>query len=71
MTEFIVREVHFKISDLADMTENWIVGELIRCKDCRFYQDNNDGYPHPDCKWNENETPDEEDFCSGAERRRP
>ena len=45
------------------------VGELIRCKDCRYYQDNNGGYPHTDCKWNGNETPDEDDFCSGAERK--
>ena len=43
---------------------------LVRCKDCRYYQDNNGGYPHMNCKWDANETPDEEDFCSGAERLR-
>lgn len=43
--------------------------EIVRCKDCRYYQDNNGGYPHDDCKWNANETPDVDDFCSGAERR--
>lgn len=43
--------------------------EIIRCKDCRYYQDNNDGYPHINCKWDANETPDTDDFCSGAERR--
>ena len=43
--------------------------EIVRCKDCRYYQDNNGGYPHDDCKWNANETPDVNDFCSGAERR--
>ena len=43
--------------------------EIIRCKDCRYYQDNNDGYPHINCKWDANETPDANDFCSGAERR--
>ena len=43
--------------------------EIIRCKDCRYYQDNNDGYPHINCKWDANETPDADDFCSGAERR--
>ena len=41
--------------------------EIIRCKDCRYYQDNNDGYPHINCKWDANETPDADDFCSGAE----
>ena len=43
--------------------------EIIRCKDCRYYQDNNDGYPHINCKWDANETPDADDFCSEAERR--
>lgn len=43
--------------------------EIIRCKDCRYYQDNNNGYPHMNCKWDANETPDANDFCSGAERR--
>ena len=43
--------------------------EIIRCKDCRYYQDNNNGYPHMNCKWDANETPDADDFCSGAERR--
>ena len=43
--------------------------EVIRCKDCRYYQDNNSGYPHMNCKWDANETPDGDDFCSGAERR--
>lgn len=42
--------------------------EIIHCRDCRYYQDNNDGYPHIDCKWDSNETPDADDFCSGAER---
>ena len=43
--------------------------EIIRCRDCRYYQDNNGGYPHMNCKWDANETPDADDFCSGAERR--
>ena len=41
--------------------------ELIRCKDCLYWQDNNGGYPHEDCKWKGDETPDDDDFCSGAE----
>lgn len=43
--------------------------ELVRCKDCIYWQDNNDGYPHSNCKWNESETPDPDDYCSGAERK--
>ena len=40
--------------------------ELVRCKDCAYWQDNNDGYPHKDCKWNQDETPDPDDYCSGG-----
>ena len=43
--------------------------EIIRCRECKYYQDNHGGYPHPDCKWDKDETPDEDDFCSFAERR--
>lgn len=44
-------------------------GELIRCKNCVYWQDNNDGYPHKDCKWREDETSDPDDYCSAGERR--
>jgi len=43
--------------------------EIIRCKDCRYWQDNNGGYPHDECRWNKDETPNEDDYCSYAERR--
>jgi len=42
--------------------------EVVRCKDCKYWQDNNGGYPHRDCKWNQDETPDPDDFCSAGER---
>lgn len=42
---------------------------LVRCKDCIYWQDNNDGYPHIGCKWREDETPDPDDFCSAGERK--
>lgn len=45
------------------------VGELIRCKDCKYWQDNNNGYLHEDCKWRFDETPDKDDYCSGGERK--
>lgn len=41
----------------------------VRCKDCIYYQDNNDGYPHDGCRWRSDETPDATDFCSFAERK--
>lgn len=43
---------------------------VIRCKDCIYWQDNQKGhYPHPDCKWNNDETPDADDYCSNAVRK--
>lgn len=40
--------------------------EVVRCKDCRFFQDNQiDGYyPNPECRWGKDETPNKDDFCS-------
>lgn len=27
------------------------VAPVVRCKDCKYWQDNNDGYPHEECRW--------------------
>ena len=43
--------------------------EVVRCKDCKYYQDNNNGHPHDECKWCQDETPNADDFCSYAERK--
>ena len=43
--------------------------EVVRCKDCKYWQDNNDGYPHEECRWGNGETPDPDDFCSYGERK--
>lgn len=45
------------------------VVEVVRCKDCKYYQDNNGGYPHPECRWSHDETPNEDDYCSYGERK--
>lgn len=45
------------------------VAPVVRCKDCRYWQDNNGGYPNKECRWREDETPDADDFCSCGERR--
>ena len=42
---------------------------VILCKDCRYWQGNNGGYPHPECRWGNDETPDADDYCSFAERK--
>ena len=44
--------------------------EVVRCKDCAFWQNNNGGYPHESCVWGKDETPDADDFCSLGERRK-
>ena len=49
------------------LNENY--AEVVRCKDCRYWQDNNGGYPHEECRWWKDETPDEYDFCSYGERK--
>ena len=41
---------------------------VVHCKDCKYWQDNNDGYPHEECRWGHGETPDADDFCSYGER---
>ena len=43
--------------------------EVVRCKDCKYWQDNNDGYPREECRWGHGETPDANDFCSYGERK--
>lgn len=43
--------------------------EIIRCEDCKFYQENNGGYPIEECKWRSDETPDMKDYCSLGERK--
>lgn len=43
--------------------------DIVRCKDCKYWQDNNNGYPHPDCRWREDETPDPDDYCSFGEAK--
>ena len=42
---------------------------VVRCKDCKYWQDNNDVYPHEECRWGHGETPDANDFCSYGERK--
>lgn len=44
---------------------------VVRCKDCKYWQDNNGGYPHEECRWGKEETPDGDDYCSYGERREP
>lgn len=46
------------------------VVEVVRCKDCRYWQEYQEGhYPNELCPWDKNETTDEDDYCSYGERR--
>lgn len=68
MSTFFGKEYIVKVTDDGECIEQ---GELIRCKDCRYYQDNQEGhYPNELCPWDKGETPDEDDYCSFAERKR-
>ena len=42
---------------------------VVRCKDCKFYQDNNGGHPNMNCRWIDDETPNADDYCSYGERK--
>ena len=42
---------------------------VVLCKDCKYWQDNNGGYPHEECRWGKDETPDAGDYCSHGERK--
>ena len=82
MAEYIAREsaIEAIMSDPPDAHyQSWYaekineipaadVEPLVRCKDCKYWQDNNDGYPHEECRWGHGETPDANDFCSYGER---
>ena len=55
---------HYILSALRPVSRE----QVILCKDCQYWQGNNGGYPHPECRWGNDETPDEDDYCSFAER---
>lgn len=51
------------------MGDNETLIKVVFCKDCKYWQDNNGGYPHEDCRWGHEETPDPDDYCSFGERK--
>ena len=63
---------HIKLAEALDMALTALRPvsreRVILCKDCQYWQGNNGGYPHPECRWGNDETPDEDDYCSFAER---
>lgn len=67
MKEYILYEDELPV-DLASLCKHRARQEIVRCRDCEYWQDNNGGYPNPDCPWGKDETPDADDFCSFGER---
>ena len=58
------------ISTVLKLIPTADVVDVVRCKDCRYWQDNQEGhYPNELCPWDKNETPDEDDYCSFGERK--
>jgi hypothetical protein len=57
------------ILDLVDSVPTVDAVPVVRCKDCKYWQGNNDDYPHEECRWGHGETPDADDFCSYGERK--
>lgn len=43
--------------------------QVVRCEECKYFQDNNGGYPHDECRWGHEETPNVDDYCSYGERK--
>lgn len=62
-------EEQFGQTGCAEFEDKSRFVEVVRCKDCKYWQDNNGGYPHEECRWGKEETPDADDFCSYGERK--
>lgn len=57
------------VSAVAESCKTIDAVPVVRCKDCKYWQDNNGGYPHDECRWGKGETPDPDDYCSYGERK--
>ena len=50
----------------GDETRAEVVGDLVRCKDCKHYRDS---FPYDICDVFDEMATDEDDFCSYGERK--
>ena len=64
--EYLIKDDALHIIDSFPAAD--VVG-VVRCKECKYWQDNNDGYPHQECRWGNYETPDPDDYCSYGDRK--
>lgn len=59
----------FNDKDKPIIAWNHRTPKIIRCGECKYWQNNNGGYPNAECRWGKDETPNKDDFCSYGERR--
>lgn len=64
MSEYIMRE-----SGYPGRLETEIVGELIRCRDCKHRYVDGDGVRYNVCELNHNKVQSDDWFCADAERK--
>ena len=64
--EYLIKDDALHIIDSFPAAD---VVEAVRCRECEYWQNNNDGYPHEECRWGHGETPDANDFCSYGKRK--
>ena len=65
----IYREAILAVKSILHSAKPVDAVPVLRCKDCKYWQDNNNAYPHEECRWGHGETPDANDFCSYGERK--
>ncbi len=68
LIELIEQAKYCSAEELADYLLEAGLVLSVRCKNCTYWQDNNGGYPHDECRWRYDETPDADDFCSFGEK---
>ena len=64
----IYREAILAVKSILHSAKPIDAVPVVRCRECKYWQDNNDGYPHQECRWGNYETPDPDDYCSYGER---
>ena len=64
----IYREAILAVKSILHSAKPVDAVPVVRCRECKYWQDNNDGYPHQECRWGNYETPDPDDYCSYGER---
>lgn len=65
MTDYSTREYIIRETTYPDATKQEVIGELVRCKDCKYHHYQN-GIPYCDryyWGWKD------DDFCSSGERK--